>query len=314
MITGIFFWRPERRSCIFCTGGRRNHAKPTHRHRRTGAAGNRDQRDGQNSDGADPGSGKISLIARGARRKNSRLAAACQLLAYSELTIYEKGQWFMLDEAETLELFTGLRTDFVALSLASYLADLTDATAQAEDTSQLLRLLLNALYALSVLHKPPQLVKPAFELRLMALSGFEPLADGCAVCGRPEPENPVLDAVHGVVCCAACREKGGLAMPLSPAALAPCATCCTARIRSFTASRWIPPPCVSWGRRRRSMSPPSWSAASGRWTTINPFCRKRNLHMTDLFEKSIRTLELPAVLEKLAARRSATPPRSGACA
>lgn len=167
-----------------------------------------------------PDRGKISLIARGARRKNSRLAAACQLLAYSELTIYEKGQWFMLDEAETLELFTGLRTDFVALSLASYLADLTDATAQAEDTSQLLRLLLNALYALSVLHKPPQLVKPAFELRLMALSGFEPLADGCAVCGRPEPENPVLDAVHGVVCCAACREKGGLAMPLSPAALA----------------------------------------------------------------------------------------------
>ena len=136
-----------------------------------------------------PDRGKISLIARGARRKNSRLAAACQLLAYSELTIYEKGQWFMLDEAETLELFTGLRTDFVALSLASYLADLTDATAQAEDTSQLLRLLLNALYALSVLH-------------------------------RPEPEKPVLDAVHGVVCCAACREKGGLAMPLSPAALA----------------------------------------------------------------------------------------------
>ena len=119
-----------------------------------------------------PDRGKISLIARGARRKNSRLAAACQLLAYSELTIYEKGQWFMLDEAETLELFTGLRTDFVALSLASYLADLTDATAQGEDTSQLLRLLLNALYALSVLHKPPQLVKPAFELRLMALSGF----------------------------------------------------------------------------------------------------------------------------------------------
>ena len=156
-----------------------------------------------------PDRGKISLIARGARRKNSRLAAACQLLAYSELTIYEKGQWFMLDEAETLELFTGLRTDFVALSLASYLADLTDATAQTEDTSQLLRLLLNALYALSVLHKPPQLVKPAFELRLMALSGFEPLADGCAVCGRPEPEKP-----------AACREKGGLAMPLSPAALA----------------------------------------------------------------------------------------------
>ena len=72
----------------------------------------------------------------GAPAENSRLAAACQLLAYSELTIYEKGQWFMLDEAETLELFTGLRTDFVALSLASYLADLTDATAADGDTTR----------------------------------------------------------------------------------------------------------------------------------------------------------------------------------
>ena len=167
-----------------------------------------------------PDRGKISLIARGARRKNSRLAAACQLLAYSELTIYEKGQWFMLDEAETLELFTGLRTDFVALSLASYLADLTDATAQGEDTSQLLRLLLNALYALSALKKPPQLVKPAFQFRLMALAGYEPMADGCALCGAPQPENPMLDVVHGVVHCGKCREKGGLSLPLTASGLA----------------------------------------------------------------------------------------------
>ena len=32
-----------------------------------------------------PDRGKIAVIARGARRKNSRLAASCQLLAYSEL-------------------------------------------------------------------------------------------------------------------------------------------------------------------------------------------------------------------------------------
>ena len=38
--------------------------------------------------------------------------------------------------------------------------------------------------------------------------------------GIADLQKPVLDAVHGVVCCAACREKGGLAMPLSPAALA----------------------------------------------------------------------------------------------
>ena len=166
-----------------------------------------------------PDRGKLAVIARGARRKGSRVAAACQLLAYSEMTLYERGQWTMLDAANTIELFGGLRQDLTALSLAAYFAELTEAVADGCG-GDVLPLLLNALYALSALRKPPQLVKPAFELRLMALSGFEPLADGCAVCGRPEPEKPVLDAVHGVVCCAACREKGGLAMPLSPAALA----------------------------------------------------------------------------------------------
>ena len=45
-----------------------------------------------------PDMGKILLIARGARRKNSRIAAASQLLAYSELTLYKRGNWHMLDE------------------------------------------------------------------------------------------------------------------------------------------------------------------------------------------------------------------------
>lgn len=163
--------------------------------------------------------GKLSVIARGARRKGSRVAAGCQLLAYSELTLYEKGQWMMLDEANTLELFGGLRQDLEALSLAAYFAELTEAVSEGCG-GEALPLLLNALYALSQLHKPTQLVKPAFQLRLMALAGYEPLAEGCARCGAPEPEKPMLDVLHGVVHCAACREKGGLSLPLDAAALA----------------------------------------------------------------------------------------------
>ena len=53
--------------------------------------------------------GKISVIARGARRKNSRLAAACQLFAWSEMTLYRRGNWYYLDAAEPEELFSGLQ-------------------------------------------------------------------------------------------------------------------------------------------------------------------------------------------------------------
>jgi DNA repair protein RecO (recombination protein O) len=64
------------------------------------------------------------------------------------------------------------------------------------------------------------LVKPVFELRLMAVSGFEPLADRCAVCGKEEPDKPMLDVVRGVVHCGGCKEQGGLSLPLSEGSLA----------------------------------------------------------------------------------------------
>ena len=168
-----------------------------------------------------PDLGKIALIARGARRKNSRIAAASQLLAYSELTLYKRGNWYILDEASTIELFAGVRQDFVLLSLASYFAELTDSLSEeGEDTREVLPLVLNALYALGTLKKDPTQVKAAFELRLLALSGFEPLCDGCAVCGSDEPQAPMLDVVRGVVHCAGCKEQGGLSLPLTPGTLA----------------------------------------------------------------------------------------------
>lgn len=166
--------------------------------------------------------GKLTVIAKGARGRKSRVTACTQLLAYSELTISESRGWQYLSEGSTLELFEGVRRDIGLLSLASYLAELTEAAALEEvESGAVLSLLLNALYALGQLEKPPALVKAAFELKLMSLIGFEPLADACAFCGAPEPEGAVLDVREGVICCARCgRGERGLALPLSPGALA----------------------------------------------------------------------------------------------
>lgn len=164
--------------------------------------------------------GKIPVIARGARRKNSRLAAACQLFAWSEMTLYKRGSWYYLDGADPVELFTGLQTDLVRLSLAAYLAELTEFVAGEENpVPELLRLLLNGLYALAKLGKAPELVKPAFTFRLLALAGFEPMIEGCAVCGAEKAVQPVLDVVQGVVHCRRCGGPGGESFPLSAACM-----------------------------------------------------------------------------------------------
>ena len=166
--------------------------------------------------------GKLRVIAKRARSRQSRVSAAVQLLAYSELTVTEGGEFYFLMEASTIELFEGVRRDIELLSLASYFAELAEAVSLEDmECEDLLRLLLNALYALGTLRKPQEQVKAAFELKLMALTGFEPLAECCAVCGRPEPEEPVLDIRGGLVRCRRCgTDPNGFAMPLTPAALA----------------------------------------------------------------------------------------------
>ena len=166
-----------------------------------------------------PELGRVSVIAKGARSRRSKYTAACQLLAYDEMTLRRKGEWYYLAEANTIELFDGVRQDIEKLALAAYFAELTEAVCQdAMAAADMLPLLLNALFALGTLGKPDRLVKTAFVWRLLAEAGFAPLTDGCAVCGRESPEAPMLDVTQGVLRCGSCAAGGGLSLPLTDSA------------------------------------------------------------------------------------------------
>lgn len=170
------------------------------------------------------GQGKRTVKARGCRRRNSPLAAPAQLLVWSDMTLFDYRDYWSISEASTLEDFRGLRSDLEKLALGAYFAEVTETVAEeGVETPGLLPLILNALYALDKLNRPPALVKAAFELKLACLAGYEPLLDACAVCGAPEPAAPRLSLSAGVVHCARCREGlggEGISMPLDPASLA----------------------------------------------------------------------------------------------
>lgn len=165
--------------------------------------------------------GRLAVIARGVRKKNNALAAAAEILTYSEMTVYERNGWTMLADAVPAEHFFGVRRDIELLALASYFAELTEAAAPEDDSApELLPLFLNALYALGELALPREKVKAAFELRLMCAAGYAPLLDSCAVCGEEDMDGAMFDVMQGVVRCRECRaDGGGLSMPLDAEAL-----------------------------------------------------------------------------------------------
>ena len=164
--------------------------------------------------------GKISAKARGALRKSSKTAAATQQLTYSEMTLFgNRGQW-TVNEATVIEPFSGLRRDIGDFALGCYFAECLDAlSVEDQPEAALLQLGLNSLYALSKKLYPPRQIKAAFELRLMCLAGYEPNLGFCAVCGREEPEEPVLNLLDGRISCRRCKNTGNT-VQLSPEALA----------------------------------------------------------------------------------------------
>ncbi len=168
-----------------------------------------------------PDRGQLTLRARGVRSRRSPLKAACQLLAFSEFTVFENRGRMTLNEAGPKLLFMGLRANLELLSLASYFAQVAELVSQEDSPSpELLTLLLNALYALDAQNRPQRLVKAAFELRAACLAGFTPNLSACASCGSGVPV--AFNLSDGSLLCADCAGAAGdgFCLPVRPGTLA----------------------------------------------------------------------------------------------
>ncbi|MBQ4641379.1 MAG: DNA repair protein RecO [Oscillospiraceae bacterium] len=186
-----------------------------------------------------PDHGKLTVKARGLRRKNSPLVAPCQLLAYGEFTLFEYRGMYTINEAHALELFTPLRKDLQKLSLGTYFAQAAELLSQEDlPNPELLSLVLNCLYALSKLNVSEYLVKSVFELRGACLAGYAPDLDGCHMCGAPYPNR--FDISQGCLVCTECqnRTSEGIRLPISSGildAMQYICNCDSKRLFSFTA-------------------------------------------------------------------------------
>lgn len=163
--------------------------------------------------------GKLTVKARGLRRKNSPLVAPCQLLAFGEFTLFEYRGQYSINEAVSVELFSDLRRDLTKLSLGSYFAQSAEVIAQEDmPNPELLSLVLNCLYALTKLGIPENQVKAVFELRAACIAGYYPNLCGCHICGS---QNPTLfDLSGGALLCETCRGNAlGIRLPVTPGVL-----------------------------------------------------------------------------------------------
>ncbi|HEX7126492.1 MAG TPA: DNA repair protein RecO [Thermodesulfobacteriota bacterium] len=137
-----------------------------------------------------PDAGRLTGIAKGARKSRRRFGAALELFTFVRLTYFEKPAFDLvrLESAEILASFPDARRDLVKIAQAAYLVEAAGRAVQPREPAlPVFRLLVETLGAVDA-EPPDERRLRAFELRLLALLGYHPELRRCARCRRPRPE------------------------------------------------------------------------------------------------------------------------------
>ena len=131
-----------------------------------------------------PGLGKISCVAKGARRPKSALLAGTQIFCFGEYLAFKGTTSYHINSVEPIEVFYNIRTDIEKLKYAVHINKIVqDVTHENQKCYNILQLLLNTLYTISETNKNLELVISIFKLRLLCYLGFTPQIQKCLCCG-----------------------------------------------------------------------------------------------------------------------------------
>jgi DNA repair protein RecO (recombination protein O) len=161
-----------------------------------------------------PGVGKISCVAKGARRPKSSLLAGTQLLCFGEYVMYKGTTTYTINSCEPIEVFYNIRTDFDKLQTAVNVTKIIqNVTEENENCYKILQLYLNTLYTISELDKDLNLVENVFKLKLLCFLGFTPRTAECTNCRAKEELNYFSIKDNGFKCKACGKiDKSSLTM------------------------------------------------------------------------------------------------------
>jgi DNA repair protein RecO (recombination protein O) len=157
--------------------------------------------------------GRLSAIAKGARRSRSRFGARLEPFLHVRLVLHEgRSDLLTVTGVDTISAHPGLREHAATLDAAARSCDAVTRLFETSDPHpEVFRLLANQLALLSV--DPTQARTGnglAFRLKLLLAAGIVPQLGACAVCGEADHLSGFSGAAGGVVC-SSCE---GAAFPL----------------------------------------------------------------------------------------------------
>ena len=156
--------------------------------------------------------GKVDVIAKGARRSNSKYQGVLESINLIEVIIYlsENRQLQILGQATLEKSFPKIRTNYEKTAYVFAIFELTNIFLQQGASDAIFFDFLKTILDEIENSEMPQVVFWYFILKLTSYLGFRPVFDICHICSRKIlAENVVFSVREGTVTCNECKSSAG---------------------------------------------------------------------------------------------------------
>ncbi len=151
--------------------------------------------------------GKVSALAKGAKRNKSSLLSSSQLFSYSNYNLKKQGGMYRVNQSDIIKSFYDISYDIEAFSYATYITKLVEnSTLENQTNNRLFILLAQTLHLLTQKDTDKKFITRAFELKFLDYIGFKPIVNRCSSCSSKDLKNPVFNVYEGGVICGLCSE------------------------------------------------------------------------------------------------------------
>lgn len=144
--------------------------------------------------------GKVGVMARGAKRPKSRLAAVTQHFSYGHFVVYRSTGLGTLQQADLISSYRRIREDIFLTAYASYIVELLDRSTQ--DTTPNPYLFQHLQQTLQYMAEgyDPEIIMNIFEVKMLAVLGITPELTKCVSCSTNEGIFAFSIRKAGIIC------------------------------------------------------------------------------------------------------------------
>jgi DNA repair protein RecO (recombination protein O) len=137
--------------------------------------------------------GRVRAVGKGVRRTKSRFGARLEPFTHVDLLLYTGRSLDVITQAETVRAYgEPLGADYPRYTSGTAMLETAErfTPMEKEPLIRQFLLLVGGLRALGERVHDPRLVLDAYLLRTLAVAGYAPALDECAVCGTPDSAGP----------------------------------------------------------------------------------------------------------------------------